>query len=118
MNAAAKAIYKSDFFRGRLLDVRFSKPLSFLLLMWLILLISAFAMIYITNANRINISELQKLEKQNYQLQIQWGKLLLEQASLITPARVETLANEKLQMKRPESSDTNVLQERTKYHIN
>ena len=31
-------------------------------------------------------------------LQLQWGQLLLEQASLATPARVEELAIEKLKM--------------------
>lgn len=112
MNAAAKAINKSDFFRGHLRDIRFSKSTILLLLMWLVLLVSAFAMIYVTNANRISISELQKLEKEQYLLQIQWGKLLLEQASLVTPARVEMLANDKLQMKRPDHNEVLIVKSR------
>lgn len=109
MNAAAKAINQSNFFNGQILDMRLSKQLCFLLTLLLTVLITALAIVYITNEHRMSFSELQRLEQQTNQLQLQWGQLLLEQASLATPARVEALAVEKLQMKLPADKETFVL---------
>ena len=110
MNAAARAINQSNFFSGQLLDMRLSKQLCFLLTLLLMVLISALAIVYVTNEHRISFSELQRLEQQSNQLQLQWGQLLLEQASLATPARVELLAVKKLQMRLPADKETFVLQ--------
>jgi cell division protein FtsL len=112
MNAAAKAIHQSNLFSGHLSDMRLSKQLSLVLSLLLAVLLSALAVIYVTNGHRISFSELQRLEQQSQQLQLQWGQLLLEQASLATPGRVEQLAVEKLQMKLPANKDTFVLQTR------
>lgn len=112
MNAAAKAIHQSNLFSGHLSDMRLSKQLCFILSLLLAVLISALAVVYVTNEHRISFSELQRLEQQTQQLQLQWGQLLLEQASLATPGRVEELAVEKLQMKLPADKDTYVLQTR------
>ena len=109
MNAAAKAINQSNFFNGQLLDMRLSKQLCFLIGLLVLVLSSALAIVYTTNEYRINFSQLQRLELESNQHQLQWGQLLLEQASLATPARVEQLAVEKLQMKLPLDKDTLVL---------
>ncbi|WP_028387590.1 cell division protein FtsL [Legionella fairfieldensis] len=110
MNAAAKAINQSNFFNGQLLDMRISKQLAFLLSLLLLVLITALAIVYTTNEHRLSFSQLQHLEQQTNQLQLQWGQLLLEQASLATTARVEQLAVEQLQMRLPTDKDTFVLQ--------
>lgn len=110
MNAAARAIHQSNLFSGHLSDVRLSKQLCFVLTLLLTVLISALAVVYVTNEHRISFSQLQRIEQQAHQLQLQWGQLLLEQASLSTPARVELLAIEKLQMKLPADKETFVLQ--------
>ncbi|KTC84171.1 cell division protein FtsL [Legionella brunensis] len=112
MNAAARAIHQSNLFSGHLSDMRLSKHLCFILSLLLAVLVSALAVVYVTNEHRISFSELQRLEQQSQQLQLQWGQLLLEQASLATPGRVEELAVEKLQMKLPADKDTFVLQTR------
>ena len=109
MNAAAKAINQSNFFSGQLLDMRLSKQLCFLLSLLFAVLLSALAVVYTTNEHRLSFSQLQRLEQQSNQLQLQWGQLLLEQASLATPARVERLAVEKLQMRLPVDKATFVL---------
>lgn len=101
MNAAARAIHKSDLFTGHLLEIRLSKSLSVVLLLLLSLLLSGLSIIYVTNEHRISVSQLQNLEREAHELQLQRGQLLLEQASLSTPARVEHLAIEKLRMKLP-----------------
>lgn len=110
MNAAARAINQSNLFNGQLFDMRLSKQLCIVLTLLLAVLISALAVVYTTNEHRSSFSQSQQLEQQMHQLQLQWGQLLLEQASLATPARVEQLATEKLQMKLPVDKQTFVLQ--------
>jgi cell division protein FtsL len=104
MNAAARAINQSNFFNGQLLKMRLSKPLCFILALMLGILSTAFAIIYTTNNYRMSFIEFEQLAQQTNQLQLQWGQLLLEQASLATPARVEQLASQKLDMKLPTDS--------------
>lgn len=112
MNAAARAINQSNLFNGQLFDMRLSRQLCMVLTLLLTVLVSALAVIYTTNEHRSSFSQSQQLEQNAQQLQLQWGQLLLEQASLATPARVEELAVEKLQMRLPVDKQTFVLQSR------
>ena len=101
MNAAARGIHQSTFFSGHWSDMRISKSLFLQTLLLLVVLGSALLVVYVTNMYRMTLSQLQLAEQQSHQLQLQWGQLLLEQASLATPARVEQLAEEKLHMMLP-----------------
>jgi len=112
MNAAARAINQSNLFNGQLSAMRLSKEVGLLLTLLLAVLISAIAVVYITNEHRSNFSHLQQLEQNMNKLQLQWGQLLLEQASLATPARVEAIAAQKLQMHLPADKEIYVLQSR------
>ena len=109
MNAAARAIYQSNLFSGRFLEMRLSKELSWVLFLLMALLMSSLAVIYVTNEHRLSYSQLQQLESQDRQLQLEKGRLLLEQASLERPARIEQLAIEKLKMKLPLDKGTFIL---------
>ncbi len=109
MNAAAKVINQSNFFSGQLSDLRLSKQLCMQMALVFAVLVSALAVIYITNLHRLTFSQLQSDEQQTHQLQLQWGQLLLEQASLATPARVQHLAAEKLHMMLPTDKQTIIL---------
>jgi cell division protein FtsL len=110
MNAAAKVINQSSFFSGQLINIRFSKTMYFKLSLVVAILTSALAVIYITNLHRITFSKLQMAEQHTHQLQLQWGQLLLEQASLATPARVQQLATEKLYMIVPTDKQALIIQ--------
>lgn len=110
MNAAAKAINQSNLFNGQLLQMRLSKQWCLVLSLLFAVLVSSLAVIYVTNEHRISFNQLEQLEQQSNRLQLQWGQLLLEQASLATPARVEQLAAEKLQMRLPTDKHSYVLQ--------
>ncbi|MGQ3890418.1 cell division protein FtsL [Legionella sp. CNM-4043-24] len=110
MNAAAKAIHQGNLFDGHLLDIRLSKQLCLTLLLLLLVLCTGLVVVYTTNEHRSSFSQLQLLEQQEQQLEMQWGQLLLERSSLATPARVEQLAVQKLQMQLPEDKQTFVLQ--------
>lgn len=109
MNAAAREINQSNFFSGQLMDMRFSKQLCFQIALLFTVLISALAVVYTTNLHRLTFSQLQVVEQQAHELQLQWGQLLLEQASLATPARVQELAGEKLHMMLPTNKQTIIL---------
>jgi cell division protein FtsL len=109
MNAAAREIHQSNFFSGHLSDVRMSSALCFQLVLLLIVLMSALAVIYVTNSHRITLHQLQQEEQREQAAELQWGQLLLEQASLATPARVEQLATEKLRMVLPSAKQTMIL---------
>ena len=107
MNAAAKMIHQSNFFTGQLLDIRLSRPLCLQILLALSVLFSALAVVYITNLHRITFAQIQQEEEKSHHLQMHWGQLLLEQASLSSPARVQKLAVEKSGMVYP--SDKQVI---------
>ena len=109
MNAAARELSESNFFTGQWSDIRMSRTLFLKMALVFIVLINALAVVYVTNSYRLTQSELQLAEQQSNQLELQWGQLLLEQASLATPARVESLAQEKLHMVLPNSKETIVL---------
>ena len=110
MNAAAKAINQSNLFSGRFAEMRLSKELFALLVLMFALLISSLAVIVVTNEDRLSFSQLEQLEQQNHQLKLEWGRLLLEQASLATPSRVEEMAVQQLRMRLPVDKDTYILQ--------
>ena len=110
MNAAARAINESNIFSGHLADMRLSKEMGMVLCIFLVVLVSAWLVVYTTNEHRSSFSQSQRIEQQMHQLQLQWGQLLLEQASLATPARVEALAMEKLEMTLPADKQIFILQ--------
>ena len=101
MNAAAKMIHQSNFFTGKLLDIRLSKPQILKIFLALSVLMSALAVVYVTNFHRITFAQIEKEEEHSHQLQMQWGQLQLEQASLSSPARVQKLAVERAGMVYP-----------------
>ena len=109
MNAAAKGINQSDFFHGHLANMKFSRHLCWHLALLTSVLVSALCVVYTTNVHRMALSQLQFAEQQGHQLKLQWGQLLLEQASLVTPSSVQQLATEKLQMVLPTNKQAFVL---------
>ncbi len=109
MNAAARQINQNTLFSGHLGGLRLSKQLMFPLLLLFSILASALMVVYSTNVHRETFTQLQLAERHGQLLQLRWGKLLLEQASLATPARVQELATEKFQMALPADNQTVML---------
>ena len=109
MNAAARQINQNTLFSGQIGDLRLSKQFIFPLILLLSILGSALAVVYSTNVHRDTFTELQLADRHGQLLQLRWGKLLLEQASLATPARVQELATEKFQMVIPANNQTVML---------
>ncbi len=67
--------------------------------------VSAISVVYVKHYNRKLFVELQQLEKQRDEMEVEWGKLQLEQNTWATHARIERIAKEKLQMITPDTSD-------------
>ena len=62
---------------------------------------SAIGVVFSTHQSRKLFTELQALEAQCDKLDIEWGRLQLEQSTWATHGRVEKLARERLDMQLP-----------------
>lgn len=69
----------------------------------LLVLVSAFAVIETKHESRKRFVALQVLEKERDRMNIEWGRLQLEQGTWATHSRVEQIANRKLHMTMPET---------------
>lgn len=74
---------------------------SYILLV--LVVVSAFSVIYYTHVNRQTTSELEQLFTQRDELDIEWRNLLLEQNSLAEHSAIESKAQKLLNMKRPDA---------------
>ncbi len=68
--------------------------------------ISALLVVAVQHDNRKQFRELQVLEKERDLLDMEWGRLELEQGTWTTHSRIESLARKKLGMRMPEMGDT------------
>jgi len=73
--------------------------LAYVLLIMVVL--SAFAVIYFTHLNRQTTSELEQLLTERDELDIEWRNLLLEQNSLAEHSAIESKAEKLLNMVKP-----------------
>lgn len=80
-----------------------------LILLIILVLVSAYAVIYISWSNRQLNVELQKLVEQKDTLDIDWRHMLLEHNVLSEHSRVEQVAREQLKMSRPEGEQEKVI---------
>ena len=84
--------------------------LLFRLLMVLVLVIgSSLAVVYAKHQSRKLFTELQSLKKQQDNLDIEWGKLQLEQSAWSRHDRIERIASKQLGMKIPGTEDIVVI---------
>ena len=70
-------------------------------ILMLIVIISAFYVIYYTHLHRQSTSVLEGLSIERDELDIEWRNLLLEQNSLAEHSAIESKAAKQLKMKRP-----------------
>jgi cell division protein FtsL len=62
---------------------------------------SALAVVYTKHETRRLIAELQTLQAERDRMDVEWGRLQLEQSTLATHGRIEAIAHEKLRMSIP-----------------
>lgn len=66
---------------------------------------SAIAVIYSKHESRKLFVELEKLHKQIDEINIEWGRLQLEQSAWSSHGRIEKIAQKKLNMKLPKADE-------------
>lgn len=79
------------------------------LILMLVVMVSAFQVIYAKHQNRQAFIELQKLKQQQDQMETEWGQLQLEQATWAAHGRVEKIASNKLEMVIPPAGTVSIV---------
>jgi cell division protein FtsL len=77
--------------------------------LWLAVLGSAVAVIHARHQARGMFVQLEKLNAERDALDIEWGRLQLEQSAWSSSAFVERVANTKLQMNLPQTRDVRIV---------
>ena len=72
-------------------------------------LVSSLAGVYAKHKSRKLFVELQALVAERDRLEMDWGRLQIEQSTQANPARVEALARERLAMRTPTRDDMKVV---------
>jgi len=75
----------------------------------LVVVISAFYVIYYTHLHRQSTSVLESLFIERDELDIEWRNLLLEQNSLAEHSAIESIAAKQLKMKRPDAQSERII---------
>jgi len=70
---------------------------------------TAIGVVYARHQHRVLFVQLNKLDRERDELNIEFGRLQLEQATVAESTRVEQIARDRLGMKSPESADVVVI---------
>ena len=73
--------------------------------------ISAVTLVYSKQESRKLYTELEKLRNERDELNVEWRQLLTEESTWATPALIERLASERLQLIHPSQKDIRIIQE-------
>lgn len=74
-------------------------------LLWMLVLSSALAVAFVSHVCRQKYDQLTALERENNQLQVAYGKYLLEQSAWGSLQRIETMATDSLNMHSPKPQE-------------
>ncbi len=78
-------------------------------LLWLAVLASATGVIYTRHRARELFGRLEKLNAERDRLDMEWGRLQLEQSTWSSDGFVEGVANARLQMSMPQTRDVRIV---------
>jgi cell division protein FtsL len=76
--------------------------------------VSAIAGVYAKHESRKLFTELQALSAKRDRMEVEWGRLQIEQSTWSTYARVEQVAREKMHMRAPRPEQTRLLSRRVR----
>lgn len=80
-------------------------------LLLVLVIASALGVVYSTYKSRQLFSELERMNREAIQLEEEWGRLLLEQSTWASHARIEQIATSELDMVIPDSNDIVVIEQ-------
>lgn len=101
MNAAVKTIKLGAMAGVGALQFAWIKKYCVHIIVWTTIFVSALSVIYTTNITRGFYATMQAQQSERQSLHIEWGKLLLEQGTWTSQARVEEVAIQHLHMQLP-----------------
>ena len=101
MNAATKVIRQADVFLGQQSIAHAIVSRAPLIVVLLCTLLSAIAVVYVTNENRLASATIQAMQRDIEMGQIEHNNLLIEKASLVSSQRVKAYAMTTLHMRIP-----------------
>ncbi len=104
MNAVARTAFVEDSF-VKSISLGFELPELKIFILMCLLLLSALGVVYVKDLNRRLFIAHHKLQVEAEQLQMNTNKLLLEYGAWGSQARVQVVAQTKLQMQIPPSTD-------------
>lgn len=104
MNASARALAAGTFNSTNLRHMLFSWQTNLIGLLLVLLLATAFAVIYVKDMNRREFVELHNLQRNHDNMMVEQGKLLLEQNTWSSPLRIQSIAQNQLGMLNPPKS--------------
>ena len=80
--------------------------------LWLLVMVSALSVIAMTHKNRNVFIVWQALIEESYQLDVEWGQLLLEKNTLASYSRLQSIAGGQLDMIEPSGKRLQVISEK------
>lgn len=84
-------------------------PVSLTVALAVACVISAIGVVYAKHEARKSFNELQQVSAARDELNIEWGRLQIEQSTFATHGRVERVATEELALARPGQADVFVI---------
>jgi len=111
MNAAAKVLVNSGAIEGQWITFDSLIENWKLIALIAVVIFSAFSVVYVKDLNRRLFVQSQGLQQERNHMLTQWNKLLLEESTWGTQARIENLATNRLNMQLPKQSNIVLLQE-------
>lgn len=113
MNTATRAIGRAKYATSATVVAhsQAKNKLSVVVIVSLVLL-SAFAIVYVKDLNRRLFIQYQQQQATNNQLNVEHGKLMLEQSTWSSQERMQRLAQNKLAMQVPAAKDIVLIQEK------
>lgn len=109
MNTVVRALPQQQFARRTETKKFLLKQFLQMLILIFVVLVSAFTVIYVKDLYRRMFIHYQTLQDEQNQLYVDWGKLLLEQSTWSTQARVQKIATERLSMEAPQSNEVQLV---------
>lgn len=76
---------------------------------WVLCILSAIAVVTVSFECRILSDQLMQLKTRQQQLQVEWGRLLLEESAFAEHSRLEDIAVAQLGMRRPSPGEVRVV---------
>jgi len=112
MNAAAKALAQTHWSNATPMSTVFTKRGILVFACVILVLLSALSVVYVKAVNRRLFSDLQVQQQHRDHLQVDWGRLLLEQSTWATQSRIQRKAQSEFDMVMPGQSHIIVVKER------